>query len=802
MGKLGFRRPAIPPQGVTSPVLKYIDEQGHWWVAHFQTAGIHYPKVFEFDGTVWKGYNTEFYPLGDNYLKDIAFDCNGNTWFGGNSTAVLNVSDGINWQEYKPSDIGVSIDTWTMTTDTANCMLWIGSYEGSNGIVSYDGTSFTQHNGGGGAIEVKIGPDGNVWVTTRNNGVGKFDGSAWTWYNESNSPITNTIWDIAFDLDGNVWMGTYGKGLAKFDGTDWQVFNSSNSPLPIAVFWVYADHSGSIWAWNKGQALRYNGADWEVFPVLSGKGDVLSMTEDVYGNLWFATTNGVHFWDGNNFTEYNVTNSPIGEDMVWEVKIDPYGNKWFVHSTGVSVFNEYGISTRIINPPNSIRGQVFFDTDQDGTKAPNGEPGLPSEKIILQPDQTTTYSSIGGLYTFYPTTGNHEISIQPDTPYVPTSPSTLSLLMGNADQTGFDFGVWSNDPPDSVSVDITASMARCNETFTIWIQVPNHGLLPASGSIELTTYPNLLLLESNKPPESNQGNVITWKYEDLAPFGYEPIKVKFKSPGANSVGDLLEFNVVATRTENENITQTTQDYTNTEVRCSYDPNDKKAEATGDYIGNLSLLTDPLDFTIRFQNKGNDTAFIVVIRDTLDANLDPASFEVISFSHPVRTTMTADGVLTFVFENINLLWESFDGPASHGFVKYRIAPREGLPDPTTIENTAQIYFDFNPAIVTNTTENTLVEELPVTFVEDLNQDKPAVILYPNPNTEGFWIEWLDPAFPAESSDINVFDAAGRLHFSTKTKEKKTWIGNTSPGFYVVTLERNGHKTSKKLVVLDK
>ena len=793
------------PNGYNSPQLLHVDEQGHWWLSYFLVDGMHLPKTFEYDGVNWKGYNSEIYPLGSNSAEDVLFDCENNVWFGGYK--MLTKYDGITWKDYTLDDMGIPanyFDIWSLTLDTATCDIWISFYENNGdpiGFSKFDGTSFTNYSvpSGWDVFKVLIGPDGTVWVAAPSDGLGMFDGNNWTWYDEANSPLSNLTLDIALDQQGHVWVTSYGNGLAHFDGVNWTSYNPSNSPAPESIYWVFVDQSNVVWMYNGSDALQFDGTNWMNFPVTTEPFTLSSMAEDIHHNYWFGASDGVYFWNGNNFTKYDITNSPIGQNRAKEIKIDPYGNKWFVHGTGVSVFNENGISNRIINPPNSLRGQVFFDTDQDGVKAASGEPGLPGEKIQLEPDGLLTYSTFGGQYAFYPGPGNYEINFQPDAPYAPTTSSQLSLLMGNSDQNGFDFGAWSDDIPDSISVDLTASIARCNETTTVWINVTNHGLFPASGTVELTMHPGLDFISANQPPESIQGNVIMWEYQDLKPFEYDPIKVEFQSPGVDAVGEIIEFNAVATREENGNIVQSAKDYTNTEVRCSYDPNDKKAEATGEYLGNLSLLTNPLDFTIRFQNKGNDTAFVVVVRDTLDADLDPASFELISFSHPVRTTMTADGVLTFVFENINLLWESVNESASHGFVKYRITPRGNLPDPTDIENTAHIYFDFNPAIVTNTTENTLVETLPVTATGNTEKWDTEIVLYPNPTIKGFWVEWMASTISNTPWNVSIFDAAGRMYFSKKSTEKKVWISGLEAGFYVVVFEKEGKRIGKKLIV---
>jgi hypothetical protein len=64
-----------------------------------------------------------------------------------------------------------------------------------------------------------------------------------------------------------------------------------------------------------------------------------------------------------------------------------------------------------------------------------------------------------------------------------------------------------------------------------------------------------------------------------------------------------------------------------DIHCSaiimaIDPNDKIATPAG--AGHDIPKDTTLDYMIRFQNTGNDTAFHVIIRDTLSSLLDPTS----------------------------------------------------------------------------------------------------------------------------------------------------------------------------------
>ncbi|MCB0589549.1 MAG: hypothetical protein KDD06_29965, partial [Phaeodactylibacter sp.] len=132
----------------------------------------------------------------------------------------------------------------------------------------------------------------------------------------------------------------------------------------------------------------------------------------------------------------------------------------------------------------------------------------------------------------------------------------------------------------------------------------------------------------------------------------------------------------------------------------YDPNDKQAFPKGQGSNHLLHPTFGLDYLIRFQNTGTDTAFLVVIRDTLPAGLSPGSLRPGAASHPYAFTLRANGVAEFRFDNIMLPDSSTNLEGSQGFVQFSIEQQPGNPNGAIIENSAAIYFDFNEPIVTN------------------------------------------------------------------------------------------------------
>lgn len=189
---------------------------------------------------------------------------------------------------------------------------------------------------------------------------------------------------------------------------------------------------------------------------------------------------------------------------------------------------------------------------------------------------------------------------------------------------------------------------------------------------------------------------------------------------------------------NTNVLQfASDDATNTyerdchEVIGSWDPNDKTGYPLGIGAEHEIRPNTELEYHIRFQNTGTDTAFTVVIRDTLSPFLQHSTLKVGASSHPFRYNIR-NGVLEFVFNNILLPDSNVNEVASHGFVNFRIAQNSGLPTSTTIFNRAGIYFDFNKAVLTNTTFHTIKPVLTSVLPEPNSPlSQGSVQIYPNP-----------------------------------------------------------------------
>lgn len=193
---------------------------------------------------------------------------------------------------------------------------------------------------------------------------------------------------------------------------------------------------------------------------------------------------------------------------------------------------------------------------------------------------------------------------------------------------------------------------------------------------------------------------------------------------------------------------------------SYDPNDKQAFPTGFGEAHNIFAHTELEYQIRFQNTGTDTAFRVVLLDTLSAYLDPASIRPGASSHPYRFSVEDNGVLRFTFQPIHLPQAAVNEAASQGFVSFRIRQKAGNRVGTKFQNRAGIYFDFNKPVITNAVAHTIHQPLirVTSFVAQPKAPAIRILAYPNPFVDQIRFEIIQES--AVEAQLEVYNLAGQ------------------------------------------
>lgn len=268
----------------------------------------------------------------------------------------------------------------------------------------------------------------------------------------------------------------------------------------------------------------------------------------------------------------------------------------------------------------------------------------------------------------------------------------------------------------------SSSRIDCGRNMFYRLRVTNLNPHQLPVTVEVKLDDSLTYLKSSVEGVKQDGQKLTLEIEDLKSLEMRSLDIMAKAPDFNSMGEEIVSNFVFSSSNGESVERESKEI----VRCSYDPNDKKSEFKGPGFDSMVMITDTSEFkyTIRFQNYGNGSAFRVVVRDTLSPNLDFNTFRFDAVSHDNLKLNwdSASRELVFDFYDIELLPQSESELESQGYIVYSIEPKTGLKHNTMVANTAHIYFDFNPAIATNTTLNPMVKAFPSPMVTFTKADK--------------------------------------------------------------------------------
>lgn len=485
-----------------------------------------------------------------------------------------------------------------------------------------------------------------------------------------------------------------------------------------------------------GPTFGFNGEDLAIADIdLDGDMDLV-VTASPSGSLvrvrWYENVDGLgHFNSGFDITEVNGVYS-VQQIACADMDLD--GDQDIIledFDRIVWLENEVGSSR-------TISGRCFWDINANGQLDP-GEAALEQRPVHLSPLQRTTYTNLDGQFRFYMPPGQYELSFDPEFCQALTTPAVISANTLNASVGNLLFGLQYDPDSSGLRAWLLASPTVCDRQVHFNLVIENTGCQSESGTVTLHRSQLADFLYSSLAPDLNSADSLIWTFENLPPGNREEIGLIFKVADFNSIGDSVIMTVVPrTTTGGNTVTRNTFRFASV-ITCAYDPNDKQVwPARGG--ANPVYPGEELAYTIRFQNTGTDTAFTVFLQDRLAPELDWATLRPLAASHVFTSMLDENGLLTFRFDNIQLPDSGANWAASQGFVTFLIRLRAGLPLNTTIENKADIFFDFNPPVQTNVVSVWLPDMASVSE-SPIGPDHP-ISLYPNPFSERLYFRWKD------------------------------------------------------------
>jgi hypothetical protein len=428
---------------------------------------------------------------------------------------------------------------------------------------------------------------------------------------------------------------------------------------------------------------------------------------------------------------------------------------------------------------NTIAGTIRLDADNNGCSAADN--GLPIKVFIN--DGTNQGAVLAG------TTGSYAVPVQALdyilTPFVenasyfnisPAS-STIAFPYNYYHTETRDFCITANGVhPDAEIVIVPIIPARPGFDAIYDIIVRNTGNQVLSGSVNFSFDDAVLDLNfSSLVPDVQNTGSLSWNYAGMLPFGTMVIRVRLnvnsplETPPVN-IGDELDFAATVTAVSGvETIVDHLVGFKQFVVG-SFDPNDKTC-LEGNVVS-PETIGDYLHYVINFENTGNYPAENIVVKDMIDIDkFDIESLQMLTMSHPAEVRITGSK-MELIFENIDL------EPKEHGNVVFKIKTKPTLLAGNTVTNKADIFFDYNAQITTNTASTTF-QNLGI----GENTSDASISIYPNPSKE-----LVHVTSDSEIKTISVFDIQGRLTASHIIGEMNAAldIDNYAPGMYVLKI----------------
>jgi hypothetical protein len=225
---------------------------------------------------------------------------------------------------------------------------------------------------------------------------------------------------------------------------------------------------------------------------------------------------------------------------------------------------------------------------------------------------------------------------------------------------------------------------------------------------------------------------------------------------------------------------------------SFDPNDKAIFVNGYKDVLYQSKEDKIEYLVRFQNTGTDTAFNVRIEDVISPVFDIHTLRPVVASHEFEWEIQPGRKLVIYFPNIQLVDSFTNEPGSNGFVKFDMALDSTIQLGYTLQNEAAIFFDFNEPIITNKV---------VTLYDFPDKTKDVIrrTIFAVPNPTNATVEIKGDFTAQQSCLIRLYDIYGRLIFSEtgNTSDITVDLGYVRPGLYVIEVKTKAYRYTCKV-----
>lgn len=448
-----------------------------------------------------------------------------------------------------------------------------------------------------------------------------------------------------------------------------------------------------------------------------------------------------------------------------------------------------GDAPGIINDENVLRTRTFVDLNNNSV-LDAGEPPIQgiNVQVNTSPNPINGFTGNNGRFYTYLPNGNYTVQIVLPNLFSTSNTSQIITLAGNDTNLLFPLTL----APDYYEIEAVFNpalmVAGFNQNSSIVIQ--NTGNSVSNLSLTITLPEDQAFVSSVPAPTNIAGSVLTYLIPSIAAYTNFPISITtyLPPPPTFMPGDEITWNLNLSPLPNEESDANNVFSYTLPILSSYDPNDKTMMKGSSITPALVNAGEDFHYRIRFQNTGNFPASFIHVRDTLEAGLNPSTLRMLAASHEYSLTVTDNIYLDWFFPNIQLPDSASDPEGSQGYILFSIQPVLPVEEGAQIENTAHIYFDFNPAVITNTEVTTI--ETP----SSISSTNAAGNVWVNANME------LRVQHPMEFTQLNIYSIDGRLLHKTNPTNYFDLKSINTTGMVLIELVGNNNRVVLKQALM--
>ncbi len=292
-------------------------------------------------GTYWFGTNgrgvvrydggtPEYFSIDEGFggwaVREIVEDNQGNIWFA--TSGGISKYDGDTFINYTESDGLVANDAWSLEIDRDG-IIWVGTI---GGVSRFDGDSFSRFELPESEPDLDRGvtspwivhnilEDSRGWMWFAANSGAYIDDGKTLWkLSEEAGLCNNAVNGFLEDKHGHIWFATHHNGVCRWDGTAFTHFDEHHGVKGSEAWKLYQDRVGNIWfPVEHAGVYRFDGGSLTNFHRAQGlQSDAIQVIyEDRDGQLWFGGWMTLFCYDGVQFYDHTESSAAFADTSVF-----------------------------------------------------------------------------------------------------------------------------------------------------------------------------------------------------------------------------------------------------------------------------------------------------------------------------------------------------------------------------------------------------------------------------------------------------------------------------------------------------